>query len=82
MKTTLNIPDMVVREAKRRALEEDTTLTDLIVQGLKARLERGGCPGPLPLSSAVGGLMPGLAWNRLEAASSAATDADEGENYR
>lgn len=76
MRTTLNLPDPVVKEAKRRALEESTTLTDLIIQGLKARLERGARPGELPLSSVAGGLMPGVTWDGLMAAE------DEAEVYR
>jgi len=76
MKTTLNLPDPVVREAKRQALEEATTLTDLIVQGLKARLERGKQVEALPISVAEGGLRAGLGWEKLEAAE------DEGEAYR
>ena len=71
MKTTLNLPDPVVREAKRRALAEDTTLTELIVQGLKVRLERGSARGALPVSTAVGGLCPGVTWDQLEAADEA-----------
>ncbi len=67
MKTTLNLPDPLVREAKRRALAEDTTLTDLIVQGLKVRLERGSARGTLPVSKAAGGLCPGVAWDQLGA---------------
>ena len=76
MKTTLNLPDPVIRDAKRLAIEEATTLTDLIVQGLKARLERGSRDRPLPSSTAQGGLRAGLVWDRLEAAE------DEGEVYR
>ena len=76
MKTTLNLPDPVVREAKRRALAEDTTLTDLIVQGLKARLERGSARGVLPVSTAAGGLCPSVSWDQLGAAD------DAGEAHR
>jgi hypothetical protein len=76
MKTTLNLPDPVVREAKRRALAEDTTLTDLIVQGLKVRLERGSAWGALPVSTAAGGLCPGVAWDQLGATE------DAGEAHR
>ena len=73
MKTTLNLPDPVVKEAKRRALEEATTLTDLIIQGLKTRLERGTRTETLPESVAEGGLRYGVVWERLEAAE----DGDE-----
>lgn len=76
MRTTLNLPDLVVREAKRRALDEGTTLTDLIVQGLEARLQKGGSHGSLPISGASGGLHTGLSWDRLVAAE------DAGEVYR
>ena len=76
MRTTLNIPDPIIRDAKRRAIEEDTTLTDLVIQGLKARLERGAPLGELPLSSKGGGLQRGVTWEGLEAAD------DQGENYR
>jgi hypothetical protein len=76
MKTTLNLPDTVVQDAKRRALAEDTTLTDLIVQGLKARLKLGTTRGTLPVSAATGGLCPGVRWDRL------GTADDSGEAYR
>lgn len=76
MKTTLNLPDLLVREAKTRAIEEDTTLTDLIVQGLEARLARGRARGALPVSTAVGGLCKGVSWDRL------GTDNESGEAYR
>ncbi|MDP3178178.1 MAG: hypothetical protein Q8M76_09765, partial [Spirochaetaceae bacterium] len=52
--------------AKRRALEEGTTLTELIIQGLKVRLEKTLVSGPLPVSGASGGLMPGIDWRSLE----------------
>jgi hypothetical protein len=70
MKTTLNLPDPVVLQAKRRALDEGTTLTDLIVQGLKARLDKKPDPGALPVSGASGGLMPGVTWKDLAVADS------------
>lgn len=76
MKTTLNLPDVIALRAKRRALEEGTTLTELIVQGLKARLEREALPGELPVSRASGGLCPGVSWESLAAAE------DGAEAYR
>ena len=68
MKTTLNFPDPLVLKAKRRAVEEGTTLTDLIVQGLQARLEKNARLGDLPVSAAAGGLVPGVAWKDLKVA--------------
>jgi|WetSurMetagenome_2_1015567.scaffolds.fasta_scaffold116480_4 hypothetical protein len=76
MKTTLNLPDDVVCDAKRRAVAEATTLTDLIVQGLKTRLKSGERPGVLPVSSSGGGLKPDVRWEDLQAAEA------EGEMYR
>ena len=66
MRTTLNIPDQLVKEAKRRALEEGQTLTNLLVEGLRGRLARNLPVAALPVSSAAGGLQPGVDWNLLE----------------
>ena len=68
MKTTLNFPDPLVLKAKRRAVEEGTTLTDLIVQGLQARLEKNARSGTLPVSTAAGGLVSGVTWKNLKVA--------------
>ena len=76
MKTTLNFPDKLVQEAKRRALDEGTTLTDLVVQGLEARVGRGRREGLLPVSMASGGLQAGVTWEKL------AASGDAGEAYR
>jgi len=65
------MPDSVVLEAKRRALDEGTTLTALIVQGLEERIRRGKDRGPLPVSDQGGGLCAGLSWADL-----AASDGD------
>jgi hypothetical protein len=65
MKTTLNFPDDIISDAKIRAVRENTTLTDIIVQGLEMRLKKGHKPGRLPVSSASGGLVPGAEWERL-----------------
>lgn len=76
MRTTLNLPDPMVAQAKKKALEEGTTLTELLVQGLKARLERNQLARTLPVSKASGGLARGVAWATLEAAE------PDGESYR
>jgi len=44
MKTTLNLDDQLVRSAKRRALEEHTTLTHLLETALRRYLT----PPPRP----------------------------------
>jgi len=73
MRTTLNFPDQLILQAKRRALEEGTTLTELILQGLKGRLEKTRVSGPLPVSGASGGLAAGIDWLNLDTL----TGADE-----
>lgn len=69
MKTTLNIPDDVARDAKLRAVEERKTFTDMVVEGLALRLARSAPSIPLPVSAARGGLQRGVEWSDLEAAS-------------
>lgn len=71
MRTTLNLPDRLVAEAKRRALAEGTTLTELLTQGLESRLERNVRDFTLPVSKAEGGLAAGVGWDTLEAAETA-----------
>ncbi len=76
MRTTLNLPDVLARDAKRKALEEGKTLTDLIVDGLRIRLSKTIPARTLPISTAAGGLLPGVDWVRLAAVEPAM------ENYR
>ena len=67
MRTTLNLPDDLARAAKRTALDEGTTLTQLIVEGLQSRIRATRARGPLPMSSATGGLRDGVSWNDMTA---------------
>ncbi len=55
----------MVREAKMRALQEGSTLTDLLVQGLKQRLAGTSPIRELPVSAAKGGLCAGADWFSL-----------------
>jgi hypothetical protein len=68
MRTTLNLPDAMVAQAKKRAFEEGTTMTEILVLGLKARLERSQLARALPVSKSGGGLASGIRWEGLEAA--------------
>ena len=65
MRTILNIPDSLAKDAKRKAIKERRTLTDLLVEGLRTRLERSLPPRPLPVSRADGGLLSGVDWGSL-----------------
>ncbi|MDY7027839.1 MAG: DUF2191 domain-containing protein [Spirochaetota bacterium] len=65
MKTTLNFPDALILEAKIIAAREHTTLTGLIVEGLKMRLRQRDVPRELPVSASGGGLMDGHTWEGI-----------------
>jgi hypothetical protein len=64
-RTTVRLPDDLVRRAKRKALAEGRSLTALIEDGLRRVLDdrpplaRAKRVLP-PVSSATGGLMPGV----------------------
>ena len=69
MKTTLNLDDELMRAAKRRAIQEETTLTALVESALRLRLDSvgGDAPSPdelYPELSPVGS--PGLAARLLD----------------
>jgi hypothetical protein len=76
MRTTVNIPDSLLKEAKRKALDEGRTVTDFIVEGLRNSVSRGLPRMVLPVSVQSGGLKPGVAWDRLLSAD------PEGERHR
>ena len=62
MRTTIDLPDELLRQARTRAAEEGTTLTALLAEGLRLRLnESAGTRRrrrKLPLSTVGGGLQP------------------------
>jgi len=58
MRTTLNLPDALVEQAKERAAEEGRTLTSLIEEGLRQVLAEEPAPRerqPLPTVGGRGG---------------------------
>lgn len=64
MRTTVRLPDELLKAAKRRALETGRTLTDVIEDALRAALAReegeaGGEPVRLPTFGS-GGTLPGV----------------------
>jgi hypothetical protein len=64
-RTTVRLPDDLVRRAKRKAAAEGRSLTALIEEGLRRVLSErrpigGGDRVLPPVSSATGGLMPGV----------------------
>lgn len=50
MKTTLDIPDPLFREAKMVAARDGTTLRAVVTEALQAELERRGSAGATPSS--------------------------------
>lgn len=64
-RTTVRLPEELIRRAKRKAAEEGRTLTSLIEDGLRLVIakERNKTTRPrtrLPVSTATGGLLPGV----------------------
>lgn len=68
MRTTIRLPDDLLKRAKRRAAQEDRTLTSIVEEGLALLLARparaGGPPVALPVSRSSGGLLPGVDLSR------------------
>ena len=65
MKTTLDIDDQLLSEAKALAAQQRTSLTRLIEEGLHLRLRAGSAAGrrakvALPLLKGRGGLVAGV----------------------
>ena len=70
-RTTVRLPEDLVRRAKRKAAAEGRTLTALIEEGLRRVVSepptsRPDDRTPLPVSSASGGLAPGLDWDGIK----------------
>jgi hypothetical protein len=63
-RTTVRLPDELLRRAKRKAAAEGRTLTSLIEDGLRLVISEERKPAKrkivLPLSSAKGGPWPGI----------------------
>jgi len=62
MRTTIDLPDELLTQARSRAADEGTTLTALLADGLRLRLARRVPPAsarrPLPTSRNRGGMQP------------------------
>jgi Ribbon-helix-helix protein, copG family len=67
-RTTVRLPDELMRRAKRKAAAEGRSLTSLIEESLRIALgERSSAPKAKrvlpPVSTATGGLLPGIDLN-------------------
>jgi hypothetical protein len=69
MRTSVDIPDPLFRQAKKAARQRGTTLRQLLLDGLRSQLARQG-PSRRhrikDLSSGQGGLAEGLSWSDSE----------------
>jgi hypothetical protein len=85
-RTTVRLPDDLIRRAKRKAAAEGRSLTALIEEGLR-RVVSERAPADKadrilpPVSKAGGGLMPGVDLNET-AAMQEAEDRDRAERLR
>ena len=63
-RTTVRLPEELLSRARRKAAAEGRTLTSLIEQGLQSviaeRKPKQRPSGSLPVSSATGGMRPGM----------------------
>jgi len=68
MRTTVRLPDELLKRARRRAADEGRTLTSLIEEGLNLALSASEEPRrgriELPVSAATGGVLPGVDLSR------------------
>jgi hypothetical protein len=68
MRTTIRLSDRLLDRARKRAAEENRTLTSLIEEGLVRVLAEADRKPPgrveLPVSKATGGVLPGVDLNR------------------
>lgn len=77
MKTTLDLNDQLLTEAKALAAQQRTSLTRLIEEGLQLRLRKQRTPARavrLPVYRGKGGLVPGLDGRSSKALLDAADD--------
>jgi hypothetical protein len=81
VRTTVRLPEELLRRAKRKAAAEGRTLTSLIEDGLRVVIADKALSGtrrlPLPVSKETGGLLPGVDATKF----SALEERDDLERY-
>lgn len=76
MRTTIRLPDDLIRDVKRLALSDGSTFTALVEEGLRnvlAQRRKKAKPPPIPVSSARGGFID---WKNIAAAVQEADDLE------
>jgi hypothetical protein len=69
MRTSVDVPDPLLRRAKKLARDRRTTLRQLLVDGLRSMVERETSTGKHRMkdcSFGEGGLVDGLSWSDAE----------------
>lgn len=69
MRTSIDIPDPLLKRARKAARDRGITLRQLVVDGLRAVLPASTSPEPhrmKDLSFGTGGLVDGLSWSDTE----------------
>lgn len=79
MRTTIRLRDDLLKRAKKRAAEEGRTLTSIVEEGvtlvLGGSVRRRRTRVEVPVSSASGGVLPGVDLNRASDLEAAMEDA-------
>ena len=76
MRTTIRLPDDLIRDVKRLAVSDGSTFTALVEEGLRnvlAQRRKNAKPPPIPVSSARGGFTD---WENVAAAMQEADDLE------
>lgn len=66
MRTSIDVPDPLLRRAKKIARDRRVTLRELLLEGLRSVVERQGTPAEHHMqdcSFGEGGLVDGLSWS-------------------
>ncbi|HUR41433.1 MAG TPA: DUF2191 domain-containing protein [Verrucomicrobiae bacterium] len=79
MRTTLDLNDTLLTQAKTRAAKENRTLTSIVEESLRLLLNGAGKPKKIPeipVIRGTGGLMPGIDPVKIEAHFNALEDEE------
>jgi hypothetical protein len=85
-RTTVRLPQPLLARARRKAAAEGRTLTSVIEEGLRLAIASSSQPTAKrnnpPISTAGGGLRPGLAWEHLSSSVQEQEDLEYAERMK
>jgi hypothetical protein len=82
MRTSMNLPDSLLAEAKERAIAEGSTVTQLVVEGLRSRIASPAATATTTISLPRRNLGRALVDISDNAALREILEADEDSKYR